>query len=114
MVFQTLFDSLFEFLLYYLSFLALVSLIGMKFAKKHEQLEQNPSQKSSLKKLYKNCPCRKAVQNGVMSSACIYSAAAGFMLSLTNIALISNYTLRNFIVLALSLLCFYLGWVLKK
>ena len=70
--------------------------------------------KSPFKGLYKHCPCRKAVDNGLMSSVCIYSSTAGFMLSLTNIALIGNYAWQNFAVLVLSLLCAWLGWVLKK
>ena len=36
------------------------------------------------------------------------------MLSLTNIALVGIYSVSNFAVLALSVLCAYFGWVLKK
>lgn len=111
-----LFDRLFEFLALYLALLAFISLMGMKFSKKHQELNAlNTQKKKSLfKGLYKHCPCRKAVENGLMSSICIYSSIAGFMLSIINIALMSDYTRTNFIVLILSLICAYLGWVLKK
>ena len=107
------FDKLFEFMVYYLAFLAFFALLGASFQKKHEQLEAQ-RRKSRLKSLYKNCPCRRGVENGFLSTACLYSASAGFMLALTNITLIANYSSKNFIVLALSLFCFYLGWRLKK
>ncbi len=138
-----LFDTLFEFLVYYLGFLLVVGLLGAIFSKKYrefgglvaENLAKNSQnaaladfkdngvasvlansnpKKSPFKGLYKHCPCRKAVDNGLMSSVCIYSSVAGFMLSLTNIALIGNYSWQNFAVLVLSLLCAWLGWVLKK
>ena len=137
-----LFDTLFEFLVYYLGFLLVVGLLGAVFSKKHKELnalnevnnasglkkgdlaefkdsETGVSQsvvrkKSAFKGLYKHCPCRKAVENGLMSSICIYSSVAGFMLSLTNIAFIGNYAWQNFAVLVLSVLCAWLGWVLKK
>ena len=155
-----LFDTLFEFLVYYLGFLLVVGLLGAIFSKKYrefggfsvvstsnltagrgsaggaaENLAENSQnaaladfkdngvasvsanfspKKSPFKGLYKHCPCRKAVDNGLMSSVCIYSSTAGFMLSLTNIALIGNYSWQNFAVLGLSLLCAWLGWVLKK
>lgn len=112
------FDKLLEFLIFYLALLAFISLMGMKFSKKHQELNTLDSQvikkKSIFKGLYKHCPCRKAVENGLMSSICIYSSIAGFMLSITNIALMSHYSMTNFIVLILSLICAYLGWVLKK
>ena len=136
-----LFDTLFEFLVYYLGFLLVVGLLGAVFSKKHKELNalsefNNASvlkkgnlaelegkagisqnvvrKKSAFKGLYKHCPCRKAVDNGLMSSICIYSSVAGFMLSLTNIAFIGNYAWQNFAVLVLSVLCAWLGWVLKK
>ena len=136
-----LFDTLFEFLVYYLGFLLVVGLLGAVFSKKHKELnalsEFNNAnglkkgdlaelegkagvsqsvvrKKSAFKGLYKHCPCRKAVENGLMSSICIYSSVAGFMLSLTNIAFIGNYAWQNFAVLVLSVLCAWLGWVLKK
>ena len=136
-----LFDTLFEFLVYYLGFLLVVGLLGAVFSKKHKELNalnkvNNASglkkgdlaelegkagvsqsvvrKKSAFKGLYKHCPCRKAVENGLMSSICIYSSVAGFMLSLTNIAFIGNYAWQNFAVLVLSVLCAWLGWVLKK
>lgn len=137
-----LFDTLFEFLVYYLGFLLIVGLLGAIFSKKHKELNalnevnnasglkkgdlaefkegktgvsQNITRKkSAFKGLYKHCPCRKAVENGLMSSICIYSSVAGFMLSLTNIAFIGNYAWQNFAVLVLSVLCAWLGWVLKK
>ena len=136
-----LFDTLFEFLVYYLGFLLVVGLLGAIFSKKHKELNalnevnnanglkkgdlaeldgkagisQNATRKkSAFKGLYKHCPCRKAVENGLMSSICIYSSVAGFMLSLTNIAFIGNYAWQNFAVLVLSVLCAWLGWVLKK
>ena len=148
-----LFDTLFEFLVYYLGFLLVVGLLGAVFSKKYREFgdlaaenlakrgevarnlaknSQNAAlvdfkdsgvasvsanfspKKSPFKGLYKHCPCRKAVDNGLMSSLCIYSSTAGFMLSLTNIALIGNYAWQNFAVLGLSLLCAWLGWVLKK
>ncbi len=123
-----LFDALFEFLVYYLGFLLVVGLLGAVFSKKYREfntlneikgdtasVSQSVVQKNSaFKGLYKHCPCRKAVDNGLMSSVCIYSSVAGFMLSLTNIALIGNYSWQNFAVLGLSLLCAWLGWVLKK
>lgn len=136
-----LFDTLFEFLVYYLGFLLVVGLLGAIFSKKHKELNalnkvNNASglkkgdlaelegkagvsqsvvrKKSAFKGLYKHCPCRKAVENGLMSSICIYSSVAGFMLSLTNIAFIGNYAWQNFAVLVLSVLCAWLGWVLKK
>ena len=136
-----LFDTLFEFLVYYLGFLLVVGFLGAVFSKKHKELnalsEFNNAnglkkgdlaelegkagvsqsvvrKKSAFKGLYKHCPCRKAVENGLMSSICIYSSVAGFMLSLTNIAFIGNYAWQNFAVLVLSVLCAWLGWVLKK
>ena len=166
-----LFDTLFEFLVYYLGFLLVVGLLGAVFSRKYrefgdfsgvstsnltagrgsagiaaaENLAENSQnaaladfkdngvaglssknatsaefsqdkihKKSPFKGLYKHCPCRKAVDNGLMSSVCIYSSTAGFMLSLTNIALIGNYAWQNFAVLGMSLLCAWLGWVLKK
>ena len=166
-----LFDTLFEFLVYYLGFLLVVGLLGAVFSRKYREFgglskvstsnltagrgsagiaaaenlakrggaarnlaknSQNAAladfkdngvesvsanfspKKSPFKGLYKHCPCRKAVDNGLMSSVCIYSSTAGFMLSLTNIALIGNYAWQNFAVLGLSLLCAWLGWVLKK
>ena len=137
-----LFDTLFEFLVYYLGFLLVVGILGAVFSKKHKELNalngfNNASvlkkgdlaefkegkvgvsqsvvrKKSAFKGLYKHCPCRKAVENGLMSSICIYSSVAGFMLSLTNIAFIGNYAWQNFAVLVLSVLCAWLGWVLKK
>ncbi len=136
-----LFDTLFEFLVYYLGFLLVIGLLGAIFSKKHKELStlsefNNASvlkkgdlaelegkasvsqsivrKKSAFKGLYKHCPCRKAVENGLMSSICIYSSVAGFMLSLTNIAFIGNYAWQNFAVLVLSVLCAWLGWVLKK
>lgn len=141
------FDTLFEFLAYYLGALLVVALVGMHFAKKHKELNADLSavldtsanaktsvqssqsaqlntnaefgkkalrKKSALSGLYKHCPCRKAVENGVMSSICVYSGVAGFMLSLTNIALVGIYSVANFAVLALSMICAYFGWVLKK
>lgn len=116
------FDSLFDFLALYLGFLLLIALVGMFFAKKHKELNtefnensaQKFSKKSAFKGLYKHCPCRKAVENGLMSSICVYSSVVGFMLSLTNIALVGIYSVSNFVVLALSVLCAYFGWVLKK
>lgn len=116
------FDSLFDFLALYLGFLLLIALVGMFFAKKHKELNaefnensaQKFSKKSAFKGLYKHCPCRKAVENGLMSSICVYSSVVGFMLSLTNIALVGIYSVSNFAVLALSVLCAYFGWVLKK
>lgn len=80
----------------------------------NENSAQKFSKKSAFKGLYKHCPCRKAVENGLMSSICVYSSVAGFMLSLTNIALVGIYSVSNFAVLALSVLCAYFGWVLKK
>lgn len=153
------FDKLFEFLALYLALLLCVALVGMKFAKKHRELNAEfdkkpnsnansklgadaefnenlelgvefsknsafgenadfisavPRKKSALSGLYKHCPCRKAVENGTMSSICVYSGVAGFMLSLTNIALISDYRAMNFIVLALSSISAWFGWILKK
>lgn len=116
------FDSLFDFLALYLGILLVIALVGMFFAKKHKDLNaefnensaQKFSKKSAFKGLYKHCPCRKAVENGLMSSICVYSSVAGFMLSLTNIALMGNYATQNFIVLVLSIFCAWLGWVLKK
>ena len=125
------FDALFEFLAYYLGALLAVALLGMHFAKKHKELNADLSansgtsanaefgkkalrKKSALSGLYRHCPCRKAVENGVMSSICVYSGVAGFMLSLTNIALVGIYSVANFAVLALSMICAYFGWVLKK
>lgn len=104
------FEGLFNVLIYYLAILSLFALIGLKFSKKHkESKEQTP-----LKKLYKHCPCRKAVENGFMSKICIYSSATAFMLAFSNIALIANYSKSNFILLILALICGYIGWVLKK
>lgn len=80
----------------------------------NENSAQKFSKKSAFKGLYKHCPCRKAVENGLMSSICVYSSVVGFMLSLTNIALMGNYATQNFIVLVLSIFCAWLGWVLKK
>lgn len=110
-----LFDKLFTFLVYYFAFLLLIALIGMKFAKKHQELSApHSNKKSAFKGLYKHCPCRRAVENGTMSVICIYSGVGGFMLSLSNIALMSNHNTANFIVLTLSTICAYMGWVLKK
>lgn len=113
-----LFDFVCEFLIYYLTLLLLVALMGMKFAQKHHELNitQNnlTHKKSVLKGLYKHCPCRKAVENGLMSSICIYSGIIGFMLSVTNIALMSLYSISNFVLLFLSAICAYFGWILKK
>lgn len=113
-----LFDFVCEFLIYYLALLLLIALMGMKFAQKHHEFNTAQSdlahKKSVLKGLYKHCPCRKAVENGLMSSICIYSGIIGFMLSVTNIALISTYSLSNFILLFLSVICAYFGWILKK
>ena len=113
-----LFDKIFILLGYYLAFLSFITLLGAKFAQKHNELNaiqpNAPQKKSALKGLYKHCPCRTAVENGTMSSICIYSSVAGFMLSLTNIALMGNYATQNFIVLVLSIFCAWLGWVLKK
>ena len=85
-----------------------------KFNSEGTHSQRMVHKKSALRGLYKHCPCRKAVENGTMSTLCIYSSVAGFMLSLTNIALMGNYATQNFIVLALSMLCAWLGWVLKK
>lgn len=138
-----LFDKLFDFLALYLALVLFIALMGMKFAKKHKELKaefgansklgrnsqldthtefneilalkaKKTRKKSVFSGLYKHCPCRKAVENGTMSSICIYSGVAGFMLSVTNVALMSNYSTTNFIVFALSLICAYFGWVLKK
>lgn len=113
-----LFDKIFILLGYYLAFLSFIALLGAKFAQKHNELNaiqpNAPQKKSALKGLYKHCPCRKAVENGLMSSICVYSSVVGFMLSLTNIALVGIYSVSNFAVLALSVLCAYFGWVLKK
>ena len=134
-----LFDKFFEFLALYLVLVLFIALLGMKFAKKHKELNAQNGEnskfdansklgaptsanvahstkrkKSALSGLYEHCPCRKAVENGVMSSICIYSGVAGFMLSLTNIALVGIYSVANFAVLGLSVICAYFGWVLKK
>lgn len=130
-----LFDKLFDFLALYLALVLFIALMGMKFSKKHKELnadfsanvalgaggengENSPlkarRKKSLMSGLYKHCPCRKAVENGTMSSICVYSGVAGFMLSVTNVALMSNYSTTNFIIFALSLISAYFGWVLKK
>lgn len=113
-----LFDKFFILLGYYLAFLSFIALLGAKFAQKHNELNaiqpNAPQKKSALKGLYKHCPCRKAVENGLMSTICVYSSVVGFMLSLTNIAIVGIYSVSNFVVLALSVLCAYFGWVLKK
>lgn len=150
-----LFDKLFDFLALYLALVLFIALMGMKFAKKHKELNaefgansklnaggefgenvkfdrnsqfdthaefdesvtlkaKKTRKKSVFSGLYKHCPCRKAVENGTMSSICVYSGVAGFMLSVTNVALMSNYSTTNFIVFALSLICLWFGWVLKK
>lgn len=119
------FDKIFEFMVYYLAILLVISSLGRIFSRKHKQISaleaefsENQSakirRKSAFKGLYKHCPCRKAVENGTMSSICVYSSVAGFMMSLTDIALMGDYGALNFILLALSLVCAYFGWVLKK
>lgn len=108
------FGILFQFLLFYLIALVLVACLGLKFSHKNQQIQTTQNTKTTLKKLYKICPCRKAVENGLMSSICIYSAVGAFMLSLIDIAFVKNYALIDFAVLLLSVLCAYLGWILKK
>lgn len=111
------FDKLFEFMAYYLAILLVIASLGRIFSRAHRKIEDLPSleqRKRRLKGLYKHCPCRKAVENGTMSSVCVYSSVAGFMLSLSDIALMGDLQALNFILLALSLACAYFGWVLKK
>lgn len=109
------FEMVFDFLLYYLAFLALIALMGMRFSKKYKALKNTQTpQKSLFTGLYKHCPCRKAVENGLMSSICIYSSIIAFMLSISHIALMKDYSLTKIIVLLLSAICAWLGWILKK
>lgn len=109
------FEMMFDFLLYYLAFLALIALMGMRFSRKYKELKNTQTpQKSLFKGLYKHCPCRKAVENGLMSNICIYSSIAACMLSISDIALTKDYSLTKIIVLLLSAICAWFGWILKK
>lgn len=107
------FGGFFSLIVWYLLILLCFALVGVLFhffVKKDE--EQTQSRK--LSKIYKACPCQKAVQSGFMSKLCTLSGVFAFMLSLTNLALIGNFSLQNYTILALSLTHIALGWVLKK
>ncbi|TQR34641.1 hypothetical protein DMB92_01380 [Campylobacter sp. MIT 99-7217] len=106
-----LFDELFRVLIIYLALIIFFALLGLKFSKKAKLDEE---QKRVPKKIYKICPCKRAVESGLMSKLCIYSGAICFMLSLTNLTLIANLNLNNFIVLFLAMLCTMLGWFIKN
>ncbi len=105
-------ENLYKVILYYLMALSFFSILGMKFSKKHKEVQEG--KKLRLKKLYKHCPCRKSVDNGLLSSILIYSASASFMLGFLNIGFVHNYSNDIIMMIVLSIFCFILAWILKK
>ena len=133
---MVIFQSLFEFLSLYLIFLCAFCLLGAFFQNRLENLKKKElesikkrldkdlnefekeenlkTKKSKMKKIYEFCPCQRATSCGLASKICIYSAGFCFMLSLSNIALIQNYEFITFLLLFLSFLTLFIGWMIKK
>lgn len=105
-------DSFYVFINYFLIFLCLLSILGLNFAKKHKDAEQGKSVR--FKKLYKHCPCRKAVDSGFLSVVCTYSGVGAFMLSVLNMGFIANYEKNIIIMFFLSLFTVAFAFILKK
>lgn len=105
------FSGFFSLVVWYLLILLCFALVGVLF---HSLAKKDEKKPRKLGKIYKACPCQKAVQNGFMSKLCTYSGAFAFMLSLTNLALIGNFSVQNYTILVLSLTHIALGWVLQK
>ena len=105
-------ENLYKYIIYYLIVLCIFSFLGMKFAKKHKEAQEGKQLR--LKKLYKNCPCRKSADSGILSVICIYSAAGAFMLAFINIGFVFNYSKDILLMIVLSIFCFFFGWILKK
>lgn len=53
-------------------------------------------------------------ENGSLSMICMYSAMGGFLYSATSLSFIGFVNLELNALFALSLLCAYVGWRLKK
>ncbi|EAK0965149.1 hypothetical protein A0Y90_01640 [Campylobacter upsaliensis] len=92
-------------LIYYFAFLTIFGLLGLKFQKKSQ---------TNNEKFYHFCPCKKMVENGSLSMICMYSAMGGFLYSATSLSFIGFVNLELNALFALSLLCAYVGWRLKK
>lgn len=133
-----IFESLFEFLSLYLIVLCAFCLLGAFFQnrlnalkkkelesikqrldkdlsefEKEQGIKKSEVRPSKMRKIYELCPCQRAASSGLASKLCIYSGGLCFMLSLSNIAFVASDA-PSLLLLILSFVSLYIGWVLKK
>ncbi|QOW64370.1 hypothetical protein IRA69_03470 [Campylobacter hepaticus] len=93
-------------LLYYYIILNIFALLGLFLTK-------NKTNEIKYNQFYKICPCKKMVEQGYLSTVCIYSSIGGFFYSVLSIGLIGFGNLNINLIFFMTLLNAFLAWKLK-